>query len=266
MKIFHDLGFLLLVLSAIMVIVAISMVFLTFTWRKRLFEKNLILDRIKAEKDLEIAQTMFETQEKEREEIAKDLHDEIGSVLSLLKMNLSKKNSDFNKVNESLSLQNEMQLMDVVIDRIRTITNELTPSILLKFGLFSALQNHCSLINKSEVFTISCVQKNFDEHELTLSLKVNLFKILLELLNNITKHTSAKNVLIEFETNSNECVISISHDGESISQLNYEELKINSLGLGLKSIATRIAIMQAQLTFQNEAPQTSIKIPINDRR
>lgn len=266
MNIFHDLGFLLLVLSAIMVIVAISMVFLTFTWRKRLFEKNLILDRIKAEKDLEIAQTMFETQEKEREEIAKDLHDEIGSVLSLLKMNLSKKNSDFNKLNDSLTLQNEIQLMDTVIDRIRTITNELTPSTLLKFGLFNAIQNHCSHINDSEVFTISCIQKDFIEQELSLNLKVNLYKILLEIINNITKHAEANKVLIEFETIKNECVISISHNGNGISQKNYEEMKIKSLGLGLKSIATRIAILQAELTFQTEQPHTIIKIPINDRR
>lgn len=246
---FQNMSFLLLVLAAILILVAISMVFLTFTWRKRLYEKNLILDRIKAEKEKEIAESMFAAQEKEREQIAEDLHDEIGSILSLLKINLSKKNHDYGNVDDNASLQSEIELMDMVISRIRSITGTLTPSSLLRHGLVNAFEVYCAQLDATGKMEVTCQTVNERENDPELKTTLNIYKIFLELMHNLLKHSGAEKTEVHTILTDEYFRLLIKHNGIGLEQTQFESLKNNSNGIGLKSISTRVSIENGTLNF-----------------
>lgn len=236
------------------------------------YKKALLSEREKntaAEKERRaLIELMIPVVEKERERIAKNIHDDIGSILSILKLNFSKilKDHKENKNTEEL-IRESIVLLDQTIQNARGISHDLTPSFLNKLGFKKALAEFCRQIGESRKLSIE-IQVEEEDIQISSGTELQLFRIMQEILNNIIKHAAAENICIAIQNSAalRRTEINIIHDGQGISQEKVEQLSGESTNVGLKSILGRIELINGTVlysTTNNKVSGIKICIPIS---
>ena len=229
-----------------MVLLALSIFFFFVTYQKRMLKKQLELNETKARQQEEILQNTISAQEKERKRIAQDLHDEVGAMLSVVKLNvgrIEKKSEE--PVAKELAAETKTYL-DEVITQVRRISRSLLPPSLEKLGLYFALEELANWVNKSEQLKIIC-WKSGDQFRFESKKELAVFRIVQELLNNAIKHANANTIQINvrFSPNKN-LMISVSDNGKGFDL----KEKMNA-GLGLKNLESRSQIMDAKFKLKS---------------
>jgi len=189
----------------------------------------------------------IEVQERERSRIAKDLHDDIGSKLNIvnLSVNLLKSSIEKNSQTEQILDQIEVSLRDS-IQRARTISHDLLPPILAKFGVQSAINALASEVNRTGVIKMS-IDIGEEWVSITKDKELHLYRIIQELVNNSLKHSKAKNIYISSKEIEGKIYLCYKDDGIGILNLSSDKI-----GLGMSSINTRADIMEAKFVLDKE--------------
>lgn len=192
-------------------------------------------------------QTYFSKQliiqtEEERSRIARDLHDDIGQSLSILKTGLFKTESK-KAIDQKMELEIER-----IIDQTRQISRALYPSYIEKIGLTPSIAMLAENIQKNKNIEFS-----FDIHEKTEELpvatKTHLFRILQECVSNTLKHSGASALKIIIEVLNNDFVMTYIDNGNWIQQ----NKTVN--GMGLLSIKERIKIIGGVGAVEQNQPK-----------
>jgi len=196
----------------------------------------------------ELLSNSIEVQERERSRIAKDLHDEIGSKLNIVNLSVNLLKSSINRSSETDQIleQIEMSLTDS-IDRARTISHDLLPPILAKFGIQSAINALVSEVNRTGAIKMS-TDIGEEWVSITKDKELHLYRIIQELVNNSLKHSKAKNIYISSVAKNDKIHLSYKDDGIGIHNLSVEKI-----GLGMSSIHTRADIMGAKFVLDEES-------------
>ncbi len=229
-----------------MVLLAISIFFFFVTYQKKMLKKQLELNETRAKQQEEILKNTITAQEKERKRIAQDLHDEVGAMLSVVKLNvgrIEKKSEE--QVAKKLASETKTYL-DEVITQVRRISRALLPPSLEKLGLYFALEELTNWVNKSDQLKIEC-WKSGEQFRFDTKKELAVFRIVQELLNNAIKHSEATNIYINsrFSPNNN-LMISVTDNGKGF------ELKEKMVtGLGLKNLESRTQIMNAKFKMKS---------------
>jgi PAS domain S-box-containing protein len=185
-----------------------------------------------------IMNAIIETEEKERKRFSEDLHDELGSLLSTIKIyinTLHKEEIEAERKNELVGFTN--QLIDQAIQNSKEIANNLSPNVIKRFGLISAITSFCEKIQAS-----AGVAVHFDasaySHKLKEDEEISIYRIVNELVNNTLKHARASHIDIVFMSSNKLLTICYNDDGEGFD---FEKtLQGSSKGLGLQNIASRV--------------------------
>lgn len=217
------------------------------------------------EKELEQMNAVIVGQESERVKIASNLHDEVGSIMSMAQRNLE---FAITKLDSDVSLKEELQislsLLEQSMTKIRSISNGMLPHFLMKFGLIKTLQR---LTNQTEAtlgntchFTTNC-PNNF---KLEQQNEIQLYAILQELVNNILKHAHPQSIQIILLQQAPILELTISHDGVAINQNEYEHLLLHSEGVGLSSIVNRLTMLKGQISYvkSQQGGYVTIEMPL----
>lgn len=189
-------------------------------------------ERIKAE--VEILET-------ERKRIATDLHDEVGPLLSVIKVQMNQLNAE-NDFEEMLLNKNNKQI-DEVIQKFRNISYNLLPNTLVRKGVVYATQEFIDKIDNTQL------KINFrsDGVQLNTNTAVNIFRIIQEIVHNTIKHARATTLDIAIlDLNKS---IDISTKDNGIGFIYNEKEKINN-GLGLLSLQSRVEIMNGTIKIE----------------
>jgi len=231
----------------VMVALAIGVLILYNVSQNRILAEVEAAHKIELEYQTKLLSNSIEVQERERSRIAKDLHDEIGSKLNIVNLNLNVLKSSIpeNEASNKILEQIEMSLNDG-IDRARSISHELLPPVLSKFGIQSALSALASDINRT-----GALRMEVDVSQKWMSLSseeaLHLYRIVQELVNNTIKHAEANNI-----------TLSLAVEGE-ISKLIYKDdgigilsLETESVGLGMSSIYARADLINARLEINSD--------------
>lgn len=214
-----------------------------------------LLAEIHKQQEIE-TRSLFEGEQKERIRIARDLHDSIGQLLSVVKMNLS----NLANYNQDENLANTVVLVDKTITEVRHISHNLIPEE-LNFGLFAALEDMADKINS--VGSTKVVVQIPDEarlHQFEKSNELSVYRIVQEALSNIVKHAQASTIELTVVSQANAMTISIKDDGKGFDT---EQIK-NSTGIGWKNIAARVNMLEGNLQVRSEkltGTQIEITIP-----
>ncbi|TAL45978.1 MAG: PAS domain S-box protein [Chitinophagaceae bacterium] len=201
----------------------------------KLLEQKILEQKIQEQKN--IAKAIIKAEEKERNHMGQELHDNVNQILAGTKMYLGMVGKDDEKTKASIKYP--MELIDNAINEIRSISHRnVTPQknidlIDLLQSLFDKLEKNSGL--KTELkFDLSDPIKNDD-------LVLNIYRIIQEEINNILKHAAAKNVSISLETIDNRIQIITTDDGKGFN-LN----KIRN-GIGISNMINRIETFNGKM-------------------
>lgn len=193
--------------------------------------------RIKAEID---------TLENERKRIAGDLHDDIGPMLSAIKLQVN--NVEPADENEKRIIEKSGKLMDEVIGRFREIAHDLLPNTLIRKGLITAVKEFIGKMNEAYALQIHFMH---DEGiHLSPESELNLYRIVQEITHNTIKHAHASQLVIQLNKDDNQLVFTATDNGQGFNYDASHSLQI--AGLGLINIQNRVALLNGKLTIKSE--------------
>lgn len=203
---------------------------------------------------------ILQAQDKEKERIARDVHDSLGqnltsAVLQLenLKSTIKTDSSEvFDSVNIALKCLNE------AITESRGISRSLMPQTVQRFGLYSGIESILhTLGEKSSVnFSINC---DIEELRFPEIIEVTYFRIAQETINNVLKYSKAINCVINLVYENGKLIMVIRDNGIGFDPEYIENLK----GIGLNSIKTRAKSIAGDLTISStEGEGTEIAVNV----
>lgn len=198
--------------------------------------------------------------EEERTRIAREIHDELGHLLTALKYDIE---GLMNKPDISTELvKSELELIitmvDALIDSVRTIASELRPGILDHLGLIPSIEWQ---IRQFQMRTkILCeyipgkINVTFDKNETTI-----IFRILQEILTNVARHSKANKVCISVTIENGQFILSVVDDGKGFEMK--ESYLTNSLGL--RGMAERALLINGEIHIKSSPGNgTSITLQV----
>lgn len=249
--------------SALIFLLILVIIIFVVYYSKKILQKESDFALSLKNKELELLRAVIQTQESEREKIASNLHDEVGPLLSTLKLNISKhKRSLEKKLLTSADLDIEREFIDNIIDNIRTASHHLTPQFVLKYGLIKGLENFISPIVSPKIELTTNLEH---EYNISKQITINVYRITLELVNNAIKHGDPKKMGITLLQHENVLEISLIHDGKGLNEDIYNSKSDEKHGLGLHSIKSRILILNGTIKFYQKEKEsiTQLQIPIH---
>ncbi len=229
------------------------------TERKRL-ERELAGQQIKQQQL--ITETTIQVQEKEKNELGRELHDNINQILATVKMYLgmakAKENVTVDLVGQSY------EYVTQAMEEIRNLSHSLVAPSLGDIDLKEALQE---LAENAKLFNNLQVQLFFDEKynekNIDKNKELTLYRIVQEQMNNIAKYALANIVVITFKTDNDNLVLSVADDGVGF------DVKQKSKGIGLKNISSRVEFHSGKMNVISAPGQgctLEVSIPANTKR
>jgi two-component system, NarL family, sensor kinase len=231
---------------AAMLVLAIGIILFTLMYQRRMLLHHLEIKAINEKKQHELIQAMVHGEEVERQRIASELHDDIGAELSTVKTFFYK--AVQHPEDPSLVIQGK-ELLDQSIKKIRDISHKLQPSMLHRLGLLVALRSFCEIKNKAGAIKVEFIA-NGDIPRLRENAELSAYRIVQELFNNLEKHSMATELTLTCQTISNQLNILITHNGNGLTNKQYEQLTYKEGAIGLKNIVNRLQVMNGTINFE----------------
>ncbi|WP_298510811.1 sensor histidine kinase [uncultured Kordia sp.] len=220
-------------------------------------QKNIELLK---KQELKSIKAMISGQESERKRIAQDLHDRLGSMLSMVKLNYKSIEDNLDKLKEENRKQYTQAnaLLDEACNAVREIAHNMVSGVLTKFGLVAALEDLKNTIQGTNTFQIEVITHGLDDR-LENNLEMELYGITQELIHNVIKHAKAKEVIVQLVKRTSEINLTVTDDG-----IGFENSKNNaSTGMGLKGIESRVDALKGIFHIDsNKGNGTTINIDI----
>ena len=242
-----------------MLVLAITIVAFVFVYQKKLIQRDLKIQKLKAEYQKELLKATIQAQEKERKRISQDLHDDIGAMLSTIRLSINAMIKGLPLTEKHLGkAQNTKSLIDETVRNVRRISHDLLPATLEEFGLSHALEQ---LFKKIEINTNLEVEYQLDHDlpKLDKAKELALYRIIQELCNNIIKHANASCIEAWLTRNNDNLEITLMDDGNGFYERTNDSK--SSHGLGLKNIESRLSMIDAEISYE-PAPLKGTKVQI----
>lgn len=228
-------------------VLVIIIIVLVVKYQKNKIESEKLMFQTLKLKENELIRAVVDTQESERQRIAMNLHDEINPLLVSLKWMIEHPEMQLNmNPDEKDEIEKKRNIINEIIDNMHSVTKDLSPRILYKFGLVRALNNILSEMNDLQVEFNSSASSfpHIDE-----STSLNIYRITLELIQNIRKHDNATKLKLSLYNEMDVFTIKIEHNGKGITNEQFHDLVVQSSGLGLNSIMSRLKLIGGKIDF-----------------
>lgn len=233
--------------AAIFILLAffiVSIVLLFNTRKNRLIRERILLQ---SQHTQALLQTQLEIQEQTLKTISQEIHDNVGQVLSLAKLNLKTLDMDTG-VSREEKIDKSVELVSKAINDLRDLSRSLNGDKIADLGLRDALDNELKIIQNTGLFHTALTVEGSpyilqSQHEMVI------FRIVQESLNNAVKHSKAHNINILLNYLPSHCSIRITDDGQGF---NATLLESTQTGIGLKNMQSRASLINAYFSIQSE--------------
>ncbi len=223
------------------------------------------LKQMEEQQRVAVMQGRIEAEEKERYNIADQLHDEVGSMLSLAVLNISsvvEKSRNGHNIDEKL--HKAQDILSLVAGNIRDLSHRLTPMVIEKQGFRKAVEDLAETVNLSEKLKLETIIIGFSDltpsasgEELSkypVTFLNSLYRIIQELINNIVKHAEASHALLELVEHEDQISFMIEDDGIGIGDLSVKG------GKGLRAIQLKIQQLNGKIEISSKKEKGTIII------
>ncbi len=208
----------------------------------------------------QILDAVIKTEEQERDRFAKNLHDDLGPLLSSIKMYAG----SFGNTNDEKKRKYIIeQLNEVVKEAILTtkdVSNDLSPHILNNYGIVSAIESFIKKIPGSLKVKFN---SNITNERYSITIENSFYRILKELINNTLKHADASSISISLNEENQFLILTYSDNGEGFDVNKIKQLQQH--GMGLSNIISRVKSLNGNYEFLPKSTgfKCKINIPID---
>ena len=204
-----------------------------------------------------LLQTQLEIQEQTLKTISEEIHDNIGQVLSLVKLNLNTFNTGTEEFKQ-IKVTDTRNLVAKAINDLRNLSRSLYGDKVTELGLPDAIANELSILEHSGQYKTE-LKINGNAYKLDPQKQIVLFRIVQESINNAIKHAKAKNINIQLDYRPEMFTLTIEDDGTGFDMAT---LQSGLTGIGLKSMQNRATLIGGKIVF-NSAVNDGTKIIIS---
>lgn len=198
-----------------------------------------ILDKERSTKINEVTNAALTAQENERQELGRELHDNINQILVSCRLYLSLiKISDTEQLNY---LKMTDGMIKDAIKELRQLSHTLLPATLSDSNLVKALDNIFQTASKSGILEVAKDFSGFNQNNLSDHIKLNIYRIIQEQFNNILKHAKASRVYVRLTNNKETIELEISDNGLGA------EIEKSIKGVGITNIRSRASLFSGEV-------------------
>jgi PAS domain S-box-containing protein len=185
-----------------------------------------------------ILSAVIKAEEQERERISRDIHDGLGPLLSTIKLYVNELESgDLETAEKTEMLKQTNELINEAITSTRAISNNLSPHLIMDFGLVKAVESFCKKVNLAQKIQIkfgnSLENRRFDQ-----TIEIVLYRVITELINNTLKHASASKIEIDLEVL--EGILQLTYLDDGVGFDKEKVMNGETGGMGMKNIVSRL--------------------------
>jgi PAS domain S-box-containing protein len=201
--------------------------------------------------------------EEERARMAREIHDELGGMLTGLKMDVAQLRRALGAPEPRVTekLDNFSQSIDQTVQTVRRIASELRPSVLDDFGLAAAMEWQLGEFRRRS--GLECVwEGSAGSLDLPPEAAIAIYRVFQESLTNIARHAHAKRVAVQVTASAGRLVLRVSDDGRGISP----EEALGAKSLGLTGMRERISLLGGQVSVDGRAGQGTtvvVELPLS---
>ncbi len=228
-------------------------------------ERKEVEERLKtSQEEMRNLAMYFESlREEEKKRLAFEIHDELGHILTAMKLELSwvlkKKFLREDVLHEKLHKMIDM--IDSTIRKVRSISSQLRPSVLDHFGITAAIEWQAKEFQKQTAIRCRLFLPK-QEIQLNESKSIVVFRVFQEILTNIARHANATRVNIHLDVEGNNLILTVSDNGKGIKPEDISAKK----SLGIIGMKERASSVNGKLTISgvsNIGTTVTLTIPIN---
>ncbi|MFO7756235.1 MAG: histidine kinase [Bacteroidales bacterium] len=224
--------------------------------------KKADIDRARAER--RVLHAIINTEENERKRFAKDLHDDLGPLLSTVKMSVTAMAARAKDPVDKEIINNTSHVVNEAIATIKDISNTLSPHVLTNFGLESAINSFIKRVSSARDIKFT-FNSNVGKKRLNSDIEAVIYRSVCELINNSFKHADASNISIELNIHGNFIILQYNDDGKGFDASILG--KRDNMGMGLSNIQTRVKSVNGIFVLDstvNKGMHALIKINTED--
>lgn len=246
----QELYFVILIGGILSIAVVTFIVIIVLLYQRRQHRHEKELARMKDLYEQEVLRSQLEIQEETFKMIGQELHDNIGQVLSVVKLSLAILPID--KDHEAYEpILNSRQILNKAAIDLSDLTKSLHSDRIAQIGLVEAIRFEMESVRKSGLMEVE-LEVNGSEHHFDGQQSIFLFRMFQEMLNNILKHSQATRVTVNLVfSEDNKFVLTLADNGVGFDVEAKRNSVSSSSGVGLKSIFNRAKLIGADLDMKS---------------
>jgi signal transduction histidine kinase len=233
-------------------------------YQKRRYEYQEEVMMIKENYQQEILKAQLEMQEQTFLTISQEIHDNIGQILSLTRLNISTIRADSPEDMEH-KISDCKELLDKAIEDLRDLSKGLNNKFVSEQNLSETLGFQLHQIQKTGLYYTQ-ISILGEEIPIESEKKLIIFRIAQEAINNIIKHAEAKTIKAVLSYFPDKMVLRIEDDGKGFEVVNLEKRGITEKGIGTHTMYHRAALIGGAFSIQSKLSQgtsAQLIVPIN---
>jgi len=232
---------------------------------KQKYEQQKAIQELKSEMQRQMLESALEVQEVERVRIAKDLHDEVGAMLSVTKMSFNQLLRKLDSAEDLAKMGKQTrELLEQSIGQVRRISKELVPSTLEEFGLILSIDEFIQKVHLASTTSFTFSHEGIAEKQrFDKKIELTIYRLIQELVNNALKHAEAQEITLKLTTKNNKIIFIFTDDGKGFD---FTAIRNDpKSGLGLRNMESRLSVINGAINVQSsigKGTTTTIEIPI----
>lgn len=230
------------------------------SYQKKVVVQKLHIEQAEVVHRQKLLNATIDVQEKERKRIASDLHDDIGSLLSTMKLNLNYLKKTELKEDRDKVLNQTFDMVKDGLANVRRISYDLLPPTLARLGLWEALKELANRLNDSEQVSMALSINDTEQFRLSEPEELAIFRVVQELISNTLHHSGAQHIVLNVNADRTTLTLVYKDDGSGFS--NAQQVG----GLGMTNMQSRIGAIKGFMQVSDESTGhffASISLPLN---
>lgn len=251
----NDFRFFLITFLIVFFLLGLFIVLLATLYSRKQQKNKIEKMRMQSEYSEALLHAQIEIQESTLKNISQEIHDNIGQVLTLAKLNLGTMTSSEPALQDKLLITK--QLVGKAIIDLRDLSRSFNTDHIASIGIQAAIEYELGLIQRTAGIETN-LNTNGEAFRIDPQKELILFRIVQEILNNSLKHAAARMIQIEFQFLGGTLLLIIKDDGKGFDINQVTEGGTHSRGLGLRNMKNRAKLIGASYDLASEPGRGTI--------